>query len=63
MNVPAGQPIDEHDQHADRHGQTLKIERFFRAMQKLDASDLHIKADCPPHFRTESALPAATRRP
>ena len=56
MNVPDGQPIDEHDQHADRHGQALKIERFFRAMQKLDASDLHIKADCPPHFRTESAL-------
>jgi twitching motility protein PilT len=56
VNVPGNQPIDEHDQHADRHGQTLKIERFFRAMQKLDASDLHIKADCQPHFRTESAL-------
>ncbi len=50
------QPIDEHDQHSSRHGSQMKIERFFLAMQKLDASDLHLKADCVPHFRTQSSL-------
>jgi twitching motility protein PilT len=63
VTAAESQPIDEHDQHADRHGQELKIERFFRAMQKLDASDLHIKADCPPHFRTETALRKSNQEP
>ncbi len=56
MTSPGPQPIDEHDQHAGRHGQEMKIERFFRAMQKLDASDLHLKAGCVPHYRTQTVL-------
>lgn len=35
---------------------TRKIESYFTAMTKLDASDLHLKAGSPPHFRLNSIL-------
>jgi len=50
------QPIDEHDQHAARHGKAPKLERFFEAMVKADASDLHFKAGTPPHMRRNAIL-------
>jgi len=50
------QPIDEHDQHASRHGKAPKLERFFEAMVKADASDLHFKAGTPPHMRRNAIL-------
>jgi len=57
MNSPADpQPIDEHDQHSSRHGQVPKLEGYFRAMMKADASDLHLKANLPPHIRVKSMI-------
>jgi len=57
MNSPADpQPIDEHDQHSSRHGQVPKLEQYFRAMMKADASDLHLKANLPPHIRIKSLI-------
>jgi twitching motility protein PilT len=50
------QPIDEHDQHSDRHGKSPRLEQYFRAMMKADASDLHLKAGCPPHVRVRAVV-------
>ncbi len=33
-----------------------KIEKYFRAMTKLNASDLHIKPDCTPHLRSNTRI-------
>jgi twitching motility protein PilT len=53
---PIQQPIDEHDQHADRHGKSPKLESYFRAMVKADASDLHLKANSPASVRISTAI-------
>ncbi len=53
------QPIDVHDQHAERHGKESRLEKFFRAMIKVGASDLHLKADAAPHVRIDSVLRAS----
>jgi twitching motility protein PilT len=50
------QPIDEHDQHWDRHGHKVKLDSYFRAVIKQEASDLHLKAGCPPHIRIKGEL-------
>ena len=36
------------------------LEKYFRAMQKLQASDLHLKAGVVPHFRTRTAMRRTT---
>ena len=36
------------------------LEKYFRAMQKLGASDLHLKAGVAPHFRTRQAMRRTT---
>src|SRR5512133_3659204 len=57
MSPMNGQPIDEHDQHAHRHGgQVPRMEQYFRAMIRSGASDLHLKAGVPPHVRLNSLL-------
>ncbi len=33
-----------------------KIDKYFRAMSKHDASDLHMKADTPPKFRLNGTI-------
>ena len=33
-----------------------RLDKYFRAMSKADASDLHLKADKPPHFRQSMKL-------
>jgi len=54
---PLHQPIDEHDQHPDHHGKAQpKLEKYFRAMIKAGASDLHLKPSTPPHIRIRSAI-------
>jgi len=54
---PLHQPIDEHDQHPDHHGKAQpKLEKYFRAMIKAGASDLHLKPGSPPHIRIRSAI-------
>ena len=50
------QPIDEHDQRAGRHGKAPKLESYFRAMIKANASDLHLKSNSPPHIRMRSVI-------
>ncbi|MGC9454208.1 MAG: type IV pilus twitching motility protein PilT [Phycisphaerae bacterium] len=50
------QPIDEHDQHWDRHGHNIRLEKYFQAVIKQDASDLHLKAGSPPHIRIKGEL-------
>ncbi|HDZ21973.1 MAG TPA: PilT/PilU family type 4a pilus ATPase [Phycisphaerae bacterium] len=41
-------------------GQPPLLEKYFRALTKADASDLHLKADNPPHIRTAMKLQAST---
>ncbi|MHC4716694.1 MAG: type IV pilus twitching motility protein PilT [Planctomycetota bacterium] len=50
------QPIDEHDQHGDRHGRAPKLHKYFRAISKQKASDLHLKADSVPHIRLRTTV-------
>jgi twitching motility protein PilT len=51
------QPIDQHDQHSDRHGAPApKLEKYFKAMIKLGGSDLHLKPGAVPHIRVKSMI-------
>ena len=55
--TPIKQPIDEHDQHPEHHGKpTPKLDKYFKAMIKADASDLHLKPDMVPHIRVKSHI-------
>jgi twitching motility protein PilT len=57
MNAPLRQPIDEHDQSPGQHGaQGPRLEKYFQAMVRAEASDLHLKAGSPPHVRINSVL-------
>ena len=57
MNAPLRQPIDEHDQSPQQHGaQAPHLEKYFQAMVRAEASDLHLKAGSPPHVRINSVL-------
>jgi len=61
---PLRQPIDEHDQHPDHHGKPQpKLEKYFRAMIKAGASDLHLKPNAPPHIRIRSTIRTTQREP
>ncbi len=56
-DTPNRQPIDESDEVPVRSGKkTPKLEKYFRAMIKADASDLHLKADNPPYIRVRSKI-------
>ncbi len=50
------QPIDGHDQHAARHGREPRIHKYFRALVKQGASDLHLKANSVPHIRLKTKI-------
>ncbi len=52
------QPLDDHAGKAPS-----KLARYFEAMLKLSASDLHLKAGAVPHFRTRQAMRRATSPP
>ena len=57
MNAPLRQPIDEHDQNPGQHGvQGPRLEKYFQAMVRAEASDLHLKAGSPPHVRINSVI-------
>jgi twitching motility protein PilT len=58
---PGNQPIDEHDLNEEQ--KPAQLERYFRAMIKADASDLHLKSGAPLYFRTHTALRAAKSEP
>jgi twitching motility protein PilT len=41
----------------------LEIDRFFRALVKLEGSDLHLKVGCPPYVRVAGTLRPLSRGP
>ena len=51
------QPIDQHDQH-ERTMAEPRLAKFFRATIKQEASDLHLKANKPPHIRIRGTIMA-----
>ena len=52
-----GQPIDQHDQHS-RVITEPRLAKYFRATIKQEASDLHLKANTPPHIRIQGTMMA-----
>lgn len=46
-DAPPAQPVKK---------KTPRFEKFCRAMVKMDASDLHLKADCPPRLRVAGSI-------
>lgn len=57
MSAPLRQPIDEHDQTPGQHGAPApRLEKYFQAMIRAKASDLHLKAGSPPHVRINSVI-------
>lgn len=54
------QPIDQHKTSSDSRP---KLEQYFKAMLKADASDLHLKPGLPPHIRTGSKIRATKSAP
>ena len=50
------QPIDQHDQHSNRHGKEPRLHKYFRAMVRAQASDLHFKANTRPHLRLNTRI-------
>ena len=57
----ARQPIDEHDLVEERR--PSQLEKYFKAMIKADASDLHLKSGSPVYFRSRTSLRAAKSEP
>jgi twitching motility protein PilT len=43
--------------------QELEVDKLFAALVKLEGSDLHLKADCPPHVRVKGSLRPLNRGP
>ena len=41
----------------------LEIDKLFRALVKLQGSDLHLKVDCPPYVRVDGTLRPLNRGP
>jgi twitching motility protein PilT len=41
----------------------LEIDKLFRALVKLEGSDLHLKVDCPPYVRVKGSLRPLNRAP
>ena len=56
--VPAEQqPINHHrDRSTDPQGKEPRLHKYFRAMVKEQASDLHLKANAVPHIRKSTGL-------
>jgi len=63
--VPAEhQPIDHHrDRRADPQGKEPRLHKYFRAMIKEQASDLHLKANTVAHIRKSAGLYAVKAEP
>ena len=54
------QPIDEH---GSGGGQEPRLHKYFRALVKEEASDLHLKANAPPRIRKATRLHAVKAEP
>src|SRR5260221_14502181 len=46
-----------------RKRKELEVDKLFTALVKLEGSDLHLKADCPPHVRVKGSLRPLNRGP
>ncbi len=61
------QPIEEPELHggpeAQRAAKVLKLDKFFRAMVKFGASDLHLRPAIPPYLRVDTLLRPTTSEP
>ena len=58
------QSIEEHAHQADEaSGKETRFDKYFRAMSKADASDLHLKAGASPHIRINSLLSPTRAEP
>ena len=56
----------EHDPDEERFTgkhEELEIDKLFRALVKLEGSDLHLKAKCPPYVRVDGSLRPLNRGP
>lgn len=57
-------PADHHDsQRFIKKAQELEIDKLFRALVKLEGSDLHLKVGVPPFIRVHGRLKALNRGP
>ncbi len=61
MNEAQGQPTSESG--VPNAAQAPQLHKYFQAMIKADASDLHLKADAPPHIRTRGGIRATNNPP
>jgi twitching motility protein PilT len=50
-------------QQDQRRGDTQEVDKLFRALVKLEGSDLHLKVDSPPHVRVAGSLKPLNRGP
>ena len=41
----------------------LEVDKLFTALVKFEGSDLHLKAECPPHVRVKGSLRPLNRGP
>ena len=55
--------VDEADQQAAGEQDELEINKLFRALVRLEGSDLHLKADKPPYVRVNGTLRPLSRGP
>ena len=64
---PLQQPIEEPqlsgEWNVPRAGKAPKLDKFFRAMVKYGASDLHIRPGVPPYLRVDTVIKATTSDP
>mgnify|MGYP000873203618 CR=1 FL=1 len=54
--------LDEHKRFLSQR-QAFEIDKLFRALVKLEGSDLHLKVDCPPFVRVNGVLRPLSRPP
>ena len=56
-------PIEADQERFRRQTQALEIDKLFRALVKLEGSDLHLKVDRPPYIRVAGTLRPMNRDP
>ena len=57
------QPIDDHSDQPAAAAKPSQLEKYFRAMVKAEASDLHLKAGSSVYFRSKTLLRPAKSEP
>jgi len=55
--------IDDDQKRFTGYHEELEIDKLFRALVKLEGSDLHLKADCAPYVRVDGTLRPLNRDP